>query len=193
MGSSRPQKQKRSPFRTIASCPFLKICTPAFSVPFHISHNMADILRKGTFYIHDYQVHNTRENPLQALSAAYMQLPEYPFLYVQPCRRQKVSRPEQAFGSSLSAVYCLSVGYSVKIRKKDHPHALWSMDLVHMDLILFDSEFFILFPNPQFGKVQTGQFRQSPPSPSLAISSALISSSAITLGRIRSNTVLLRT
>lgn len=145
MGSSRPQKQKRSPCRTIASCPFLKICTPAFSVPFHISHNMADILRKGTFYIHDYQVHNTRENPWQALSAAYMQLPEYPFLYVQPCRRQKVSRPGQVFDRLCQPYIVFSVGYPVKIRKKDHPHALWSMDLVHMDLILFDSEFFILF------------------------------------------------
>ena len=85
----------------------LKYAHRLFSVFFRILHNMAGILRKGTFYIHDCQVHNTRENPWQALSAAYMQLPEYSFLCVQPCRRQKVSRPEQAFGSSLSARYCL--------------------------------------------------------------------------------------
>ena len=46
-----------------------------------------------------------------------------------------------------------SVGYPVKIRKKDHPHALWSMNLVHIDLILFDSEFFhIIFQIRSLGK-----------------------------------------
>ena len=44
-------------------------------------------------------------------------------------------------------------------------------------------------PNPQVGKVQTLQFRQSPPSPYAATSSSWISSPAASLGRTRSKTV----
>ena len=45
------------------------------------------------------------------------------------------------------------------------------------------------FPNPQFGKVQTGQLRQRPPSPRLAKSSAVTGISAMSDGKTRSKIV----
>ena len=50
--------------------------------------------------------------------------------------------------------------------------------------------FLLYFPTPQFGKVQTEQFKHSPPSPNSASSSAVILSSAIIRGSARSKIVL---
>ena len=47
------------------------------------------------------------------------------------------------------------------------------------------------FPNPQFGKVQTGQLRHRPPSPRPARSSAVTGTSAMSDGRTRSKIVRL--
>ena len=47
------------------------------------------------------------------------------------------------------------------------------------------------FPKPQFGKVQTGQFRHSPPSPRRDKSEAFTGTSAISDGRTRSKIVRL--
>ena len=47
------------------------------------------------------------------------------------------------------------------------------------------------FPKPQFGKVQTGQFRHSPPSPRRDKSEAFTGTSAMSDGRTRSKIVRL--
>ena len=82
-----------------------------------------------------------------------MQLPEYPFLYVQHVAGRKDHVRGKLSDRLCQPDIVFSVGYSVKICKKDHPHALWSMDLVRMDLILFDSKFFhIIFQIRSSGK-----------------------------------------